>query len=171
VSPDKAPSDQDIAQLPYRRGVGILLLNRAGQVFVAQRIDTPGAWQMPQGGIDGGESPREAAVRELEEETSICGARPLAESRDWIRYDLPLDLVPRVWRGEYRGQEQKWFAMAFEGAESDIDIATEHPEFDAWRWVCLADLPRLIVDFKRPLYEAVVAEFRGLVGCFRRGLV
>lgn len=169
MSSKKGLSLEEIAKLPYRRGVGIMLLNRAGQVFVAQRIDSPGsAWQMPQGGIDKGESPRAAAVRELAEETGIATARILAQSRDWLRYDLPHDLVPKVWRGRYRGQEQMWFAMAFEGAESDIDIATEHPEFSTWRWAEAAALPGLIVDFKRPLYEAVVAEFRETVTSFRK---
>ncbi len=145
-----------------------MLLNRVGQVFTAQRIDTPGAWQMPQGGIDGGESPRAAALRELEEETGTGKAKILARSRDWIRYDLPADLVPLIWRGRYRGQKQKWFAMMFEGVDSDIDIATEHPEFSAWRWAELEDLSRLIVDFKRPLYEAVIEEFRELVEGLRK---
>ena len=147
-----------------------MLLNRTGRVFVAQRIDTPGAaWQMPQGGIDKGESPRDAALRELTEETGTDKARVLAESRDWIRYDLPRELVPRVWKGRYRGQEQKWYAMLFEGRDADIDIATEHPEFSAWRWAELEDLPGMIVAFKRPLYQAVVAEFRGLVADLSRG--
>jgi len=168
MSETAAPGKSRIAKLPYRRGVGILLLNRSGQVFVAQRIDTPGeAWQMPQGGIDKGESPRDAALRELAEETGIAKARILAESRHWIRYDLPLELVPQVWRGRYRGQEQKWYAMLFEGADADINIAAEHPEFSAWRWAELDDLPGLIVAFKRPLYEAVVAEFRDLVADLR----
>ncbi len=164
------PSDRDIARLPYRRGVGIMLINHAGQIFVAQRIDSPGAaWQMPQGGIDSEESPRAAALRELEEEIGTGKAKILAESRNWLRYDLPAELVPQVWRGGYRGQKQMWFAMQFEGADSDIDIATAHPEFSAWRWAALEELPSLIVDFKRPLYEAVVEEFCELVHGLREG--
>lgn len=164
------PDARAIAKLPYRRGVGIVLFNRAAQVFVARRVDTPGAaWQMPQGGIDKGESPKQAALRELLEETGTKNARILAKSRDWVRYDLPLELVPRVWRGRYRGQEQRWFAMQFEGADTEIDIATEHPEFSAWRWTDFEALPRLIVEFKRPLYEAVVAEFQDLAAELRRG--
>ena len=163
------PSLGEIAKLPYRRGVGIMLLNRAGQVFVAQRIDAPGeAWQMPQGGIDKGETPRAAAMRELEEETGTAKASILAVSREWRRYDLPSELAARIWRGRYRGQEQLWFAMAFEGEDKDIDIATEHPEFSAWRWAELEDLAGQIVDFKRPLYEALVEEFRALVEDLRR---
>lgn len=155
--------------LPYRRGVGVMLLDAKARVFVAQRIDTPvPAWQMPQGGIDPGEDPRTAALRELEEETGTPKASILAESRGWIRYDLPPDLAGKVWRGRYRGQEQKWFAMRFEGEDRDIDIATEHPEFSAWRWAELEELPGLIVAFKRPLYEAVVAEFHDLVTALRR---
>ena len=164
-----APKSRTFEDLPYRRGVGVVLLDASARVFVAQRIDTPGpAWQMPQGGIDPGEDPRAAALRELEEETGTAKARILAESRDWIRYDLPHDLAGKVWRGRYRGQEQKWYAMRFEGEDRDIDIATEHPEFSAWRWAEFEELPDLIVEFKRPLYEAVVAEFRDLVAELRR---
>jgi putative (di)nucleoside polyphosphate hydrolase len=170
LSPKSSTSDsQNFEDLPYRRGVGIVLLDASARVFVAQRIDAPGpAWQMPQGGIDAGENPRAAALRELNEEIGTAKARILAESRDWIRYDLPRDLAGKVWRGRYRGQEQKWYAMRFEGEDRDIDIATEHPEFSAWRWAEFEELPGLIVAFKRPLYEAVVAEFRDLVAELRR---
>ena len=153
-------SPEEIARLPYRPCVGIMLIDRRGRVFVAQRIDNPGAaWQMPQGGIDEGESPRQAALRELLEETGTDKVEILAESGNWLRYDLPAELVPRIWGGRYRGQEQKWFALRFLGTDADIDIATEEPEFRAWRWADPAELPDLIVPFKRRLYEQLVAEF------------
>ena len=150
----------DPASLPYRPGVGIMLLNALGEVFVAQRIDMPSdAWQMPQGGIDDGEAPLDAAWREMEEEIGTRSARLLAESRDWYRYDLPAELIPLVWQGRFRGQEQKWFAFRFVGADTDIDIATREAEFSAWKWAAMATLPDLIVPFKRQLYADLVAEF------------
>lgn len=148
------------AALPYRLGVGIMLFNRAGEVFVARRIDMPSEyWQMPQGGIDPGEDPREAALRELREEIGTDRAQFLAESRDWYVYDLPVDLIGRVWGGRYRGQRQKWFALRFAGQDREIDIATEHPEFSQWRWAPASALIDLIVPFKRALYRDLVAEF------------
>jgi putative (di)nucleoside polyphosphate hydrolase len=146
---------------PYRPGVGIMLLNPRGEALVAQRIDMPreAAWQMPQGGIDRGESPLAAAWREMREEIGTDRAELLAESRDWLAYDLPRELADRVWKGRYRGQRQKWFAFRFKGPDGDIDIATSSPEFSAWRWAPLAELPALIVPFKRRLYAALVAEF------------
>ena len=149
---------QPKAPLPYRPCVGILLFNDAGHVFVARRIDTPNAWQMPQGGIDPGEPPAVAALRELEEEIGTAKAELVAETADWLRYDLPPELVGKVWKGRYRGQEQKWFAARFLGHDRDITLATAHPEFDAWRWTPLADLVALAVPFKRDVYRAVVAE-------------
>ena len=151
-----------IAALPYRENVGVMLLNAAGKVFVGQRLDnrTP-AWQMPQGGIDPGEDPRTAALRELHEET---GVRPdlveiVAVSDDWIPYDLPADLVAKLWQGRYRGQSQKWFLMRFKGTDNDVDIATEHQEFSNWQWLPVDQLADNIVPFKRPVYEQVLAEF------------
>ena len=148
----------------YRPAVGIMLLNREGKIFVGRRIDMPAglaAWQMPQGGIDPGETPREAALRELKEETGTDKALILGESRGWLHYDLPAELVGGMWGGRYRGQRQKWFAMRFTGEDGDIDpAATEHPEFDAWEWVAPQLLPDLIVLFKRPLYRDILAEFR-----------
>jgi len=145
---------------PYRRGIGIMLLNRAGRVFVARRVDTPGeAWQMPQGGIDEGESPVAAAWREMQEEIGTDRAELLAESRGWLRYELPPEIASRVWGGRYRGQEQKWFAFRFTGTDSDINLARHDPEFLEWKWVAMDALADLIVPFKRQLYRDIVAEF------------
>ena len=152
----------EIALLPYRRNVGVMLANRRGEVFVGQRLDNDqAAWQMPQGGIDKGESPRDAALRELFEETGVAPALVTieAETEGWLPYELPVDLVPKIWKGRYRGQEQKWFLMRFQGADSDIDIATEHPEFSSWRWLSPDDLVAHIVPFKRKVYERVLAQF------------
>jgi putative (di)nucleoside polyphosphate hydrolase len=151
----------------YRPAVGIMLLNRDGQVFVGRRVDMPAglaAWQMPQGGIDPGETPRQAAIRELQEEVGTGKAEILAKSRGWLHYELPEEVRTQfggLWGGRYRGQRQKWFAMRFTGEDADIDpAANEHPEFDAWEWVAPARLPDLIVPFKRQLYLDVLAEFR-----------
>jgi putative (di)nucleoside polyphosphate hydrolase len=157
-------TDAEIDALPYRRGVGIVLLNGNDQVFVAQRLDNPEpAWQMPQGGIDKGEEPLAAAWRELYEETGVKSAVLLEETPGWLRYDLPRELVPNIWKGRYRGQKQKWFAFRFNGNDSEIDINGEHPEFSAWRWADLKQTPDFIVGFKRPLYEQVVRAFAHLV--------
>jgi len=154
-------ADADFELLGYRPAVGIMLLNRQSEVFVARRIDMPyvSAWQMPQGGIDAGETPRQAAFRELKEEIGTGNAEIVAESRGWLRYDLPVELAGRVWGGRYRGQQQKWFVMRFTGSDSNINLATEHPEFDAWQWVAPLRLPELIVPFKRQLYMDILAEF------------
>jgi len=150
-------------QRPYRPCVGILLLNADNRVLVAQRIDQVAeAWQMPQGGVDDGEEPRAAALRELREEIGTDRAEIIAEAEDWISYDLPPHLADRVWRGRYRGQTQKWFAMRFLGDDGDIDLDTEEPEFDAWRWVSLDELPGIAVPFKRDSYLQVIAAFRHL---------
>lgn len=150
----------DLTQLPYRPCVGVVLCNRDGRVFAAERVDTPDAWQMPQGGIDTGEDPRAAALRELTEETSVPAdqVRVEAETSDWIAYDLPADLVPRVWGGKFRGQKQKWFRMGLVGPEALIDLDTRHPEFSRWQWMTPDELIAAIVPFKRDLYRAVLAE-------------
>ena len=162
-APGPALDPEAVRRLPYRRGVGIMLLNPQSKVFVAQRIDSSSeAWQMPQGGIDAGEAPLDAAWREMEEEIGTKSATLLGESRDWLRYDLPVELVPHVWKGRFRGQEQKWFAFRFTGADGDININTADPEFLAWRWVEMAELAQLIVPFKRRIYEDVIREFAPL---------
>jgi putative (di)nucleoside polyphosphate hydrolase len=156
------------AELPlYRPAVGIMLVNAVDLVFVGRRIDMPAglaAWQMPQGGIDPGETPREAAFRELNEEVGTHKAEIIAETQGWLHYDVPPEIIIEItqphWGGRYRGQRQKWFLMRFTGADTDIDVATEHPEFDAWEWVEPARLPELIVPFKRQLYRDILAEFR-----------
>ncbi|MGE5545625.1 MAG: RNA pyrophosphohydrolase [Solirubrobacterales bacterium] len=150
-------------QRPYRKGVGAVLLNRAGEAFVARRVDTPDAWQFPQGGIDDGEEPRQAVMRELEEEIGTNHAEIVGETRDWVSYDLPREVADRCWKGRFRGQAQKWFLLRFLGADGDINLDTAHPEFCEWRWMPLAEVPGLIVPFKRALYESVVAEFLPLV--------
>jgi putative (di)nucleoside polyphosphate hydrolase len=158
------------AELPYRRGVGAVLFNKQGLVFVARRIDTPGdAWQMPQGGIDAGEKPRAAVLRELAEEIGTADADILAKT-PWLTYDLPEHLVGHVWGGRFRGQRQRWFALGFRGSDTDIRLdATPHPEFDAWRWAPLESLPQLAVPFKRPLYATLVAAFGPVAERFARG--
>jgi putative (di)nucleoside polyphosphate hydrolase len=152
----------DASSKPYRRGVGIMLLAPDKRIFVGRRIDTPGAWQMPQGGIDKGETPRDAAMRELHEEVGTDKAEILAETHDWLTYELPGDLHLQAWGGRYRGQEQKWFAMRFLGKDRDIRLDAHQPEFDAWKWATREEVLRDIVAFKRPLYEAALKEFAPL---------
>lgn len=150
--------------LPYRLGVGIMLVNKDNLIFVAKRIDTTAeAWQMPQGGIDEGENPKAAALRELKEETGISNAEIIAESKDWHCYNLPPDLVLKIWGGKYCGQKQKWYVIKFLGAESEINLDGPHPEFLAYQWVPIDQLPMLAVGFKRALYEALVKEFKPLL--------
>ena len=156
----------------YRPCVGVMLINPAGLVFVGRRRNkrlvehvAPGhEWQMPQGGIDPGEDPYAACLRELHEETNVRSVSLIAEAPDWYTYDLPYDVAKKSWRGRFQGQRQKWFALRFEGDESEIDIETpgggaHKPEFDAWRWEHISHLPELIIPFKRPVYEKVVAVF------------
>ena len=162
----------DFESLPYRPCVGVVLFNPAGLVWIGRRrkggpehTDSLHEWQMPQGGIDPGEDPLEAARRELYEETNVRSVSLLAEAPDWLAYDIPREIVGEVWKGRYRGQTQKWFAFRFEGDEREIDIACpagHEPEFDAWRWEPIERLPGLIIPFKRPVYEEVVRIFRPL---------
>ena len=151
--------------LPYRAGVGVMLVNADNRIFVGQRFDAKvEAWQMPQGGIDKGEDPYTAALRELEEETGVVARLTslIAETQDWLSYDLPDDLVGTIWKGKYRGQRQKWYALRFHGTDADVNLlaheAGGHAEFKAWQWASLTQLADLIVPFKRDLYTQVVAE-------------
>jgi putative (di)nucleoside polyphosphate hydrolase len=149
--------------LPYRPCVGITLINAQGLIFAGQRIDSPQpAWQMPQGGIDDGEKPRDAALRELVEETGIPEKLVtfIAKTEGWVTYDLPPDLLGRVWGGKYRGQRQKWFLYRYLGRDDQVQIATDHPEFSTWGWIRADDMIASIVPFKRAVYETVVAAFR-----------
>ncbi len=149
--------------LPYRPCVGVVLIDARGMVFAGQRIDSPTpAWQMPQGGIDEGETPREAAYRELREETGVTAdlVEKIAKTEDWLTYDLPDELIGKVWGGKYRGQRQKWFLLRYLGQDDQIRIATEHPEFSAWCWIRADEMVASIVPFKREVYEKVVAAFR-----------
>ena len=152
---------EKIAALPYRPCVGVMLVNHEGRIFVGQRNDRDqDAWQMPQGGIDKGEDPRDAALRELWEETGVTAdlVTVAAETQGWVAYDLPHDVVPNIWKGRYKGQEQKWFLLRFNGSDDQVDIATEHPEFTQWKWIDPADVVASIVPFKRAVYEQVLAE-------------
>ena len=150
-------------KLPYRPCAGIMLLNEKGQVFVAKRIDTEiEAWQMPQGGIDEGENPRAAAIRELEEETGIAKATVIAEYEGWLTYDLPDELYGKVWKGKYGGQTMKWFVMRFNGRDTDININTENAEFSTWKWADMRNLEDIIVPFKKEIYRKLANEFSHL---------
>ena len=147
-------------QRPYRPCVGIFLLNNDGLVFAGRRIDSRAeAWQMPQGGIDAGESPLQACMREMREEIGTNTAELISQHDDWLYYDIPLPLADRLWQGRYKGQKQKWMALRFTGDDSDIKIATEEPEFCEWKWLSPHDLIDLAVPFKRDVYQNVLAAF------------
>jgi len=146
--------------LPYRRGVGMMVVNKDNLIFVGKRLDSKGdTWQMPQGGIDEDETILEAGIRELLEETNIRSVEVIAESKNWFYYDVPQSLVGKLWNGKYRGQKQKWLLLKFTGDEKEINIATEEPEFAEWKWVEIDRLPNLIVSFKKTLYNSIVEEF------------
>jgi len=161
-------------ELSYRPCVGMMLLNRAGLVFIGRRVGGPEhvdalhSWQMPQGGLDDGEDPYDAALRELREETSVHSVTLLAESKDWHAYDLPSNVGRKAWKGKYRGQKQKWFALRFTGNDGEIDVlhptGGHKPEFVEWRWEKMERLPALIIPFKRKVYEQVVKEFSRFSG-------
>ncbi len=156
-------SGTDPESLPYRPCVGVTLINPQGLIWAGRRLDsTADAWQMPQGGIDEGEKPRAAALRELGEETGIAPDRVtlLGKTHHWLTYDLPPELLGKVWGGKYRGQKQKWFLFRFDGQDSEVDIAREHPEFAEWRWVSAEEMLARIVPFKRAVYEQVIQAFR-----------
>jgi len=160
----------DFSKLPYRPCAGIMLANRKGEVFAGQRLDAaqskyPDAWQMPQGGIDKGEKAEAAAIRELWEETGVTReyVEIIARSKEEHFYDLPEELLGKIWKGKYRGQRQSWFLMRFTGNDENIDIDTQHPEFTSWKWADPADLPEMIVPFKKDLYRAILKEFGPLI--------
>ncbi|WP_050527497.1 RNA pyrophosphohydrolase [Pseudorhodobacter aquimaris] len=157
----------DASLLPYRPCVGVMLINAKGLIFAGQRLDSDvAAWQMPQGGIDDGEKPRVAALRELWEETGVSAdlVEKVTKTKDWVTYDLPPELLGKVWGGKYRGQRQKWFLYRFTGRDDQINIATEHPEFSEWRWIGVDEMIASIVPFKRAVYLQVADAFRAHLG-------
>ena len=150
----------EYSKRPYRPCVGIMLINDNGYIFSGQRIDNRAeAWQMPQGGIDAGEDVKTACFREMREEIGTDKADVLSIHPEWLNYDIPLPLADRLWGGSYRGQSQKWVALRYTGQDSDINIATEEPEFFSWQWMSPADLIQLAVPFKRPVYEDIMTQF------------
>ena len=153
----------DYKELPLRIGVGIVLLNKKNKIFVGKRIDNPeNFWQMPQGGVDQNENLLQAAKRELEEETGIKSVELVKELKEWLQYDLPKNLLGKIWEGKYRGQNQKWFIMNFIGKDDEINIKTKNPEFLDWKWIKIAELPKIAVNFKIELYKKIKEELESL---------
>ena len=150
-----------VSQLPMRKGVGIIVLNKNNEVFVGKRKDNPiDKWQMPQGGIDNNETPFDAMKRELAEETSITKIKILKEIENWLEYELPQNLLGKIWKGKFRGQRQKWFIVKFMGNENEINLNTKHPEFIEWKWIDAEKLPEVIVNFKKNLYLSLLKEIK-----------
>ena len=153
-----------VKKLPMRQGVGIIVLNQSNNVFVGKRKDNPiDKWQMPQGGINANESPLDAMKRELVEETSITKITILKEIEDWLEYELPPNLLGKIWKGKYRGQKQKWFIVKFIGSENEINLNTQYPEFIEWRWINYNLLPEKVVHFKKKVYERLKKELKKFI--------
>ena len=160
----KAEDNKDFSHLPFRQGVGMMIIDKDNRVFVGKRVDSKAnSWQMPQGGIDLGETPSAAALREMEEEIGSGAGKIIAESKRWYSYRVPDFLIPKLWGGKYCGQRQKWFLIRFTGEDSDININTEHPEFVQWKWMNFKELLKNIIPFKFKLYKQVVNEFKDLL--------
>ena len=155
---------ENFQKLPYRNGVGIVVLNNENKVFVAKRIDNPkNFWQMPQGGVDEGEDLLNAAYRELKEETSIFSVKLIKEIEDWTQYDLPSKLIGIIWKGRYKGQKQKWFIFKFLGKDTEINIKTKNPEFLDWKWIEIGKITEIVVDFKKEVYQKVKKEIKKII--------
>tara|TARA_Y100000591_G_C21544808_1_gene550712 strand:- start:61 stop:546 length:486 start_codon:yes stop_codon:yes gene_type:complete len=155
---------ENFHKLPYRNGVGIVVLNNENKVFVAKRIDNPkNFWQMPQGGVDEGEDLLNAAYRELKEETSIFNVKLIKEIDDWTQYDLPSKLIGIIWKGRYKGQKQKWFIFKFLGNDTEINIKTKNPEFLDWKWIEIGKITEIVVDFKKEVYQKVEKEIKKII--------
>ena len=153
-----------LAKLPYRPSVGLMILNSKFEIFVGRRIDSKSeAWQMPQGGIDEGETPEKAAIREMKEEVGTDNAKIISKTKQWYKYDLPNYLISKLWNGRYRGQRQKWFLLQFLGEDNEININYENAEFTDWKWVKIEELTNIIVPFKKNLYISVIEEFRDIL--------
>jgi putative (di)nucleoside polyphosphate hydrolase len=156
--------EQHLTKLPYRPSVGLMIINSKFEIFVGRRIDAKTeAWQMPQGGIDAGETPEVAAMREMKEEVGTNNAEIVAKTKQWYKYDLPNYLISKLWNGRYRGQRQKWFLLNFLGNDDEINIHYDHAEFTDWKWVKIEELTQIIVPFKKNLYIAVIEEFRDVL--------